>query len=67
MQTVMSIRKPLSILLFVISEILVILINHFLFLYLLSDHQTFAKFTLAFILCHVYFSSFKTLQCINSQ
>lgn len=53
MQTVMSIRKPLSILLFVVSEILVILINHFLFLYLLSDHQTFAKFTLAFILCHI--------------
>ena len=53
MQTVMSIRKPLSILLFVISEILVILINHFLFLYLLSDHQTFAKFTLSFILCHI--------------
>lgn len=53
MQTVMSIRKPLSILLFVVSEILVILINHFLFLYLLSDHQTFAKFTLSFILCHI--------------
>ena len=53
MQTVMSVRKPLSILLFVVSEILVILINHFLFLYLLSDHQTFAKFTLAFILCHI--------------
>ena len=53
MQTVMSIRKPLSILLFVVSEILVILINHFLFLYLLSDHQAFAKFTLAFILCHI--------------
>ena len=53
MQTVMSIRKPLSILLFIVSEILVILINHFLFLYLLSDHQAFAKFTLAFILCHI--------------
>ena len=53
MQTVMSVRKPLSILLFVVSEILVILINHFLFLYLLSDHQAFAKFTLAFILCHI--------------
>lgn len=53
MQTVLSIRKPLSILLFVVSEILVILINHFLFLYLLSDHQAFAKFTLAFILCHI--------------
>lgn len=53
MQTVMSIRKPLSILLFVVSEILVILINHFLFLYLLSDHQAFVKFTLAFILCHI--------------
>ena len=53
MQTVMSIRKPLSILLFIVSEILVILINHFLFLYLLSDHQAFAKFTLAFILFHI--------------
>lgn len=40
MQTVMSIRKPLSILLFVISEILVILINHFLFLYLLLKLRT---------------------------
>ena len=53
MQTVMSIRKPLSILLFVVSEILVILINHFLFFFFLSDHQAFANFTLAFILCHI--------------